>query len=142
MARHYPSLGAAMAAVAPAATVPVTLQPGGRHAAQPRKPAGCAGSSAEATGLGVGRRVPPRCLGRSGTSRLNSMSFVPATSPTWTGRDGSWWSWHGHVLGTGPSPYSPILLGDDMLLFDREEHDAGLGMWRALPPGDPGRSNR
>jgi anti-sigma B factor antagonist len=51
----YPSLGAAIAAVAPAATVPVTLQPGGRHAAQPRKPAGYAGSSAEATGLGAGR---------------------------------------------------------------------------------------
>jgi hypothetical protein len=47
---------------------------------------------------------------------------------------------HGHVPGTGP--YSLILLGDDMLLFDREEYDPGRGTWRALPPGDPGRSNR
>jgi hypothetical protein len=46
------------------------------------------------------------------------------------------------VPGTGPSPYSLILLGDDMLLFDREEYDPHRGTWRALPPGDPGRSNR
>jgi hypothetical protein len=48
----------------------------------------------------------------------------------------------GHVPGSGPTPYSLILLGDDMLLFDREEYDPGRGTWRALPPGDPGRSNR
>src|SRR5215469_15621062 len=30
---------------------------------------------------------------------------------------------HGHVRGSGPSPYSLILLGDDMLLFEREEYD-------------------
>ena len=49
---------------------------------------------------------------------------------------------HGHVLGTGPSPYSIILLGDDMYLFDREEYDPDQGTWRALAPGDEGRSNR
>jgi len=49
---------------------------------------------------------------------------------------------HGHVLGSGPSPYSLILLGDDMLLFEREEYDPGQGTWRGLAPGDPGRSNR
>jgi len=49
---------------------------------------------------------------------------------------------HGHVQGTGPSPYSLILLGDDMLLFEREEYDPGRGTWRGLAPGDPGRSNR
>jgi len=49
---------------------------------------------------------------------------------------------HGHVVGSGPSPYSLILLGDDMLLFDREEYDPQRGAWRALPPGDPGRANR
>ena len=49
---------------------------------------------------------------------------------------------HGHVVGSGPSPYSLILLGDDMLLFGREEYDQGLGTWRALAPGDPGRDNR
>jgi hypothetical protein len=49
---------------------------------------------------------------------------------------------HGHVLGTGPSPYSLILLGDDMLLFEREEYDPDRGTWRGLAPGDPGRSNR
>jgi hypothetical protein len=27
------------------------------------------------------------------------------------------------TAGSGPSPYSLILLGDDMLLFDREEYD-------------------
>jgi hypothetical protein len=42
----------------------------------------------------------------------------------------------------GPSPYSLILLGDDMLLFEREEYDPGLGTWRGLAPGDPGRSHR
>jgi len=35
-----------------------------------------------------------------------------------------------------------ILLGNDMLLFDREEYDPEQGTWRALAPGDPGRSNR
>src|SRR6516164_1564528 len=30
---------------------------------------------------------------------------------------------HGHVAGTGPSPYSLILLGNDMFLFNREEYD-------------------
>jgi hypothetical protein len=49
---------------------------------------------------------------------------------------------HGHVAGSGPSPYSLILLGDDMLLFGREEYDPGRGTWRALAPGDPGRENR
>ena len=49
---------------------------------------------------------------------------------------------HGHVLGSGPSPYSLILLGDDMLLFEREEYDPPRGTWRRLAPGDPGRSNR
>ena len=34
---------------------------------------------------------------------------------------------HGHVLGTGPSPYSLILLGDDMYLFERQEHDPQQG---------------
>jgi len=49
---------------------------------------------------------------------------------------------HGHVAGSGPSPYSLILLGDDMLLFDREEYDPERGAWRELAPGDPGRDNR
>jgi hypothetical protein len=49
---------------------------------------------------------------------------------------------HGHVAGSGPTPYSLILLGDDMLLFDREEYDPKGGTWRHLAPGDPGRSNR
>ena len=49
---------------------------------------------------------------------------------------------HGHVAGSGPSPYSLILLGDDMLLFDREEYDPERGAWRELAPGDPGRDKR
>ena len=49
---------------------------------------------------------------------------------------------HGHVRGSGPSPYSLILLGDDMLLFEREEYDPDRGTWRRLAPGDPGQSHR
>jgi len=49
---------------------------------------------------------------------------------------------HGHVLGTGPSPYSLILLGDDMYLFERKEYDPRQGTWRTLAPGDPGRPHR
>ena len=49
---------------------------------------------------------------------------------------------HGHVLGTGPSPYSLILLGDNMYLFERQEYDPQQGTWRKLAPGDPGRSHR
>jgi predicted metal-dependent enzyme (double-stranded beta helix superfamily) len=49
---------------------------------------------------------------------------------------------HGHVVGTGPAPYSLILLGDNMFVFDRQEYDPGEGTWRALRRGDPGRSNR
>ena len=49
---------------------------------------------------------------------------------------------HGHVAGTGPSPYSLILLGDDMLVFEREEYDPERGTWRRLAPGDPGRAHR
>jgi hypothetical protein len=49
---------------------------------------------------------------------------------------------HGHVAGSGPSPYSLILLGDNMLLFGREEYDPERATWRALAPGDPGRDNR
>ena len=49
---------------------------------------------------------------------------------------------HGHVAGSGPSPYSLILLGDDMLVYEREEYDPGRGTWRTLAPGNPGRSNR
>ena len=47
-----------------------------------------------------------------------------------------------HVLGTGPSPYSLILLGDDMYLFERKEYDPQQGTWRKLAPGDPGRPHR
>jgi predicted metal-dependent enzyme (double-stranded beta helix superfamily) len=49
---------------------------------------------------------------------------------------------HGHVVGTGPAPYSLILLGDDMLRFEREEYDQEHRTWRELAPGDPGRPNR
>jgi hypothetical protein len=49
---------------------------------------------------------------------------------------------HGHVAGSGPSPYSLILLGDDMLLFNRKEYDPEHGTWQALAPGAPGRANR
>ncbi len=49
---------------------------------------------------------------------------------------------HGHVAGTGASPYSLILLGDDMLLFERKEFDPQQGTWRTLRPGDPGQANR
>jgi predicted metal-dependent enzyme (double-stranded beta helix superfamily) len=49
---------------------------------------------------------------------------------------------HGHVLGTGPSPYSLILLGDNMYLYERQEYDLRQGTWRTLAPGDPGRSHR
>jgi len=49
---------------------------------------------------------------------------------------------HGHVAGSGPSPYSLILLGDNMLVFEREEYDPEQGTWRKLAPGDPGQSNR
>jgi predicted metal-dependent enzyme (double-stranded beta helix superfamily) len=49
---------------------------------------------------------------------------------------------HGHVADSGPSPYSLILLGDNMLMFEREEYDPERGTWRKLAPGDPGRSNR
>jgi hypothetical protein len=49
---------------------------------------------------------------------------------------------HGHVVGSGPSPYSLILLGNDMLLFERAEYDPEQGTWQALAPGDPGRANR
>jgi predicted metal-dependent enzyme (double-stranded beta helix superfamily) len=49
---------------------------------------------------------------------------------------------HGHVLGTGPSPYSLILLGDDMYRYERKEYDPRQGTWRKLEPGDPGRSHR
>ena len=36
--------------------------------------------------------------------------------------------------GSGPSPYSLILLGDDMYLFERQEYDPGQGTWRSLHP--------
>jgi predicted metal-dependent enzyme (double-stranded beta helix superfamily) len=49
---------------------------------------------------------------------------------------------HGHVPGTGPSPYSLILLGDDMYVFERKEYDPEQGTWQKLAPGDPGRSHR
>lgn len=49
---------------------------------------------------------------------------------------------HGHVAGTGPSPYSLVLLGDDMLLLEREEYDPEQSTWRALAPGDAGQANR
>jgi predicted metal-dependent enzyme (double-stranded beta helix superfamily) len=49
---------------------------------------------------------------------------------------------HGHVLGSGATPYSLILLGDNMLVFEREEYDPDRGTWRRLAPGDPGQENR
>jgi hypothetical protein len=41
---------------------------------------------------------------------------------------------HGHVLGAGHSPYSLILLNDDMLLFEGEECDPERGCGAALHP--------
>jgi hypothetical protein len=41
---------------------------------------------------------------------------------------------HGHVVGTGPSPYSLILLGDDMHLFERNEYDPQQGRGGRLHP--------
>ena len=49
---------------------------------------------------------------------------------------------HGHVIGTGAAPYSLILLGDNMYVFERQEYDPGQGTWGPLAPGDPGRENR
>ena len=49
---------------------------------------------------------------------------------------------HGHVMGTGPTPYSLILLADNMFVFERQEYDPGAGTGEMLPPGDPGRENR
>ena len=49
---------------------------------------------------------------------------------------------HGHVPGSGPSPYSLILLGDNMLLSEREEYDPRQGTWQHLAPGDEGHANR
>lgn len=49
---------------------------------------------------------------------------------------------HGHVMGTGAAPYSLILLGDNMFVFERQEYDPGEGTWRPLAPGDPGTDNR
>jgi predicted metal-dependent enzyme (double-stranded beta helix superfamily) len=49
---------------------------------------------------------------------------------------------HGHIPGTGPSPHSLILVGDDMYIFERKEYDPEQGTWRKLAPGDPGRSHR
>jgi len=49
---------------------------------------------------------------------------------------------HGHLPGTGDSPYSLILLGDDQFVYEREEYDLEAGTWRRLPPGDRGRVDR
>ena len=49
---------------------------------------------------------------------------------------------HGHVIGTGAAPYSLILLGDNMYVFERQEYDPGEGTWQTLEPGDPGIENR
>ena len=38
---------------------------------------------------------------------------------------------HGHVLDTGPSPYSLILLGDDMTSTNGKD-DPQQGTWRTL----------
>jgi hypothetical protein len=49
---------------------------------------------------------------------------------------------HGHVVGTGSAPYSLILLGDNMFVFERQEYDPDEGTCWTLAPGDPGRDNR
>ena len=46
------------------------------------------------------------------------------------------------IRSGSPGVHWLILLGDNMLLFEREEYDPGQGTWRRLAPGDPGRSNR
>ena len=42
-----------------------------------------------------------------------------------------------HVTGTGPSPHSLILLGDNMLAFEREEYDPERGTWRGASTRRP-----
>jgi predicted metal-dependent enzyme (double-stranded beta helix superfamily) len=49
---------------------------------------------------------------------------------------------HGHAAGTGPSPYSLILLGDNQVALERKEFDLETKRWRDLQPGDPGQLDR
>jgi len=77
-------------------------------------------------------------VSRPGGSGWSSPTGVPAATLTPPGDIHN----HGHVLGTGPSPYSLILLGDDMYRYEREEYNPQQGTWRKLAPGDPGRSHR
>ncbi|HTX86208.1 MAG TPA: hypothetical protein VME44_28810, partial [Streptosporangiaceae bacterium] len=49
---------------------------------------------------------------------------------------------HGHAAGTGPSPYSLILLGDNQVALERKEYDHQTSRWRDLLPGDPGQTDR
>jgi hypothetical protein len=45
---------------------------------------------------------------------------------------------HGHLLGSGPSPYTLIVLGDNLLRHHRAEYDLVTGRRRPLPPGEAG----
>ena len=47
---------------------------------------------------------------------------------------------HGHVLGTGPSPYSLILLGDDMYLTTGKSMTRSRGRGEAAPVIQAGRT--
>jgi len=48
---------------------------------------------------------------------------------------------HGHRSGSGDTPYSLILTGDDQLRFARREYDAAAGRYTALGPGEFGTLN-
>lgn len=49
---------------------------------------------------------------------------------------------HGHVEGSGPTPYSLVLLGDNQLRYERREYDLETGAARVLLPGDFGTLDR
>jgi hypothetical protein len=48
---------------------------------------------------------------------------------------------HGHVEGSGPWPYSVVVLGDNQLRYQREEFDLVTGRRRILPPGERGTAD-
>src|ERR1700685_2795776 len=95
--------------------------------------------SAEWKRISAGTQSAMKTAGQSCASPMTAPCSA-ATWPRWS-RPGDIHN-HGHVLGTGPSPYSLILLGDNMYLFERTEYDPDQGTWRTLAPGDPGRPHR
>lgn len=85
-------------------------------------------------------RARPQLAGRADMAIADAAVLRPGQSVTLIPPDDV--HSHGHIRGTGATPYTLVLLGGNFLAHRRKEYDLPSGTWHYLTPGDPGQPGR